>query len=206
MDSLLPAVHIAIFASGMGSNAREIIRYFHESSHLVNGRRVEISLIVTNKPQAGVLEIATKANIPTLLVDKEEFFRGGHYLEEFKKRDIRFIVLAGFLWKIPAQLVRAYPEYIINLHPALLPDFGGRGMYGRAVHAAVIATSQRESGITIHYVDEIYDHGRIFFQASFLLAPDETIDSLTGKIHAFEHKHFPAQIARWMESKLSLNP
>ncbi len=206
MDSILLPIPIAIFASGTGSNAREIIRYFHGSSHLVNGRRVEISLVVTNKPQAGVLEIAANANIPTMVLNKEEFFRGGHYLEELKKRDIRFIVLAGFLWKIPPELIRAYPEYILNLHPALLPAFGGKGMYGRAVHGAVIATGQRESGISIHYVDEIYDHGRIFFQASFLLAPDETIDSLTDKIHALEHKHFPAQIARWMECKLSLNP
>lgn len=202
----LPTVHVAIFASGAGSNAREIIRYFHESGHLILGRRVEISLIVCNKPTAGVLEIASLAGIPTLLIEKENFFRGTHYLAELKEKDIRFIVLAGFLWKIPSELIRAYPEHIINIHPALLPAFGGKGMYGEAVHRAVIAEKAVESGITIHYVDEQYDHGRVFFQTSFLLAEDETPESLARKIHTLEHLHYPVEIQRWMESKLSLNP
>ncbi len=206
MSEELTPINIAIFASGQGSNAREIIRYFHEASHRVLGRPVQISLIACNKTGAGVFNIAAETSIPAILIEKEKFFRGSHYLEELKGRDISFIVLAGFLWKIPAELIHAYPNHILNIHPALLPAFGGKGMYGNAVHEAVVATGAKESGITIHYVDEQYDHGRIFFQASFNLSPDETAETLAKKIHELEYKHFPEQIARWMECKLSLNP
>ncbi len=204
-DEFLP-IRLAIFASGKGSNTREIIRYFHEAGHLVLGHHVKIGLVVCNKPGAGVLNIAESAGVPTLLIEKEKFFRGSHYLEEFKSRGINFIVLAGFLWKIPSELIRTFPDRILNIHPALLPLYGGKGMYGSAVHEAVVAARERQSGITIHYVDEQYDHGRIFFQASFNLSPDETAETLAEKIHALEYKHFPEQIARWLESKLSLNP
>lgn len=196
---------MAIFASGKGSNAKELIRYFHESEHSVLARPVEISLIVCNKSGAGVLNIAKEADIPILLIEKEEFFRGSHYLEEFRKRNISFIVLAGFLWKIPLELIRAFPDRILNIHPALLPNYGGKGMYGSAVHEAVIRAHEKESGITIHYVDELYDHGRIFFQTRFDISPGETVETLAKKIHELEHKHYPEQVARWMESKLSLN-
>ncbi len=199
------AMRIAIFASGKGTNAREIIRYFHETSHLVRGRNVEIALIISNKPEAGVIEIATQAGIPVLLIEKEKFFRGSHYLEEFKDRNISFIVLAGFLWKIPSEIICEFPDRILNIHPALLPDYGGKGMYGSAVHEAVVAAHERESGISIHYVDNIYDHGRIFFQARLPLAPDETAESLAKKIHALEYKHYPEQIARWLESFVNNN-
>jgi phosphoribosylglycinamide formyltransferase-1 len=199
-------IRLAIFASGQGSNARQIIRYFQDGAHPVLGRPVEIALIVCNKPGAGVLDIAREAGIEVCLIGKEKFFRGSHYLEEFISRDISFIVLAGFLWKIPVELIRVFPDRILNIHPALLPFFGGKGMYGKAVHEAVIAARERESGITIHYVDELYDHGRGFFQASFNLSPEETPESLAEKIHALEHKHYPEQIARWLECKLSLNP
>jgi phosphoribosylglycinamide formyltransferase-1 len=152
------------------------------------------------------LNIAAGAGIPVLMIEREKFFRGSHYLEEFERRGISFIVLAGFLWKIPVELIRVYPDRILNIHPALLPKYGGKGMYGDAVHRAVVATGARESGISIHYVDDLYDHGRIFFQASFNLSPDETAESLAKKIHALEYKHYPEQIARWLECKLSLNP
>src|SRR5450755_425266 len=152
-EELLP-IRIAIFASGRGTNAREIIRYFYDAGHLVLERRVEISLIVCNKPGAGVLDIAREAGIPTLLIEKEKFFRGSYYLEEFKNRDISFIVLAGFLWKIPLELIRSFPDRILNIHPALLPFYGGKGMFGSAVHKAVVAAGERQSGISIHYVDE----------------------------------------------------
>jgi len=206
MNEDLSPIRIAVFASGAGSNAREIIRYFHDSNHLVNNRRVEIALIVSNKSTAPVLLIAAEAGIPHLILDKERFFQGDHYLDEFISLGISFIVLAGFLWKIPVELIRAYPEHIMNLHPALLPAFGGKGMYGSAVHEAVIASGKRDSGITIHYVDEQYDHGRHFFQASFLLSPNETAETLANRVHALEHQHYPPQIARWMTSKLSLKP
>ena len=196
-------VRIAIFASGKGTNAREIIRYFHETSHLVRSRRVEISLIICNRPGAGVIDIATQAGIPVLIIEKEKYFRGSHYLEEFKNRDISFLVLAGFLWKIPSEIIREFPDRILNIHPALLPDYGGKGMYGSAVHEAVVAARERESGISIHYVDDIYDHGRIFFQTRIQLAPDETADTLAKKIHFLEYRHYPEQIARWLESFMS---
>jgi len=196
-------VRIAIFASGKGTNAREIIRYFHETSHLVRSRRVEISLIICNRPGAGVIDIATQAGIPVLKIEKEKYFRGSHYLEEFKNRDISFLVLAGFLWKIPSEIIREFPDRILNIHPALLPDYGGKGMYGSAVHEAVVAARERESGISIHYVDDIYDHGRIFFQTRIQLAPDETADTLAKKIHFLEYRHYPEQIARWLESFMS---
>jgi phosphoribosylglycinamide formyltransferase-1 len=206
MNEELSPIRLAIFASGQGTNAREIIQYFKEGKNGVLGRPIEIALIVSNKPGAGVLDIAAASAIPSIIIEKEKFFRGSHYLEEFKILDISFIVLAGFLWKIPAELIAAYPDRILNIHPALLPAFGGRGMYGDAVHEAVVAAGSRESGITIHYVDEMYDHGRVFFQASFNLSPGETAASLAEKIHTLEHKYYPEQIARWVECKLSLNP
>lgn len=206
MQEKLPSVRLAIFASGQGTNAREIIRYFRKGGHPVQGRPVEIVLVVCNKPGAGVLQVAADAGIPVCLIEKEQFFRGSHYLEEFSSRYISFLVLAGFLWKIPVALIHAFPGRILNIHPALLPNYGGKGMYGQAVHEAVIAAKEQQSGITIHYVDEQYDHGRMFFQASFKLAKDETPESLSMKIHELEHRYYPEQIARWLECKLSLKP
>jgi phosphoribosylglycinamide formyltransferase-1 len=200
-EDLIP-VRLAVFASGQGTNAREVIRYFHEEGHLVLNRPVQICLIVCNKPGAGILEIAGKADIPVLMIEKEKFFRGSHYLEEFKNRKISFIILAGFLWKIPPELIRAYPDRILNIHPALLPAYGGKGMYGKAVHEAVVAAREHQSGISIHYVDELYDHGRIFFQASVDLAQEETPETLAEKIHVLEHRHYPEQIARWLAKSL----
>ena len=183
MSEFLQPVRLAIFASGQGSNAREIIRYFGNGDHQVAGKNVEVALIVCNKPGAGVLSIAVEAGIPVCLIEKEKFFSGSHYLEEFSSRKITFIVLAGFLWKIPSELVHVFPERILNIHPALLPAFGGKGMYGKAVHEAVVNSGEKESGITIHYVDDRYDHGRVFFQTSLTLSPDETPESLAEKIH-----------------------
>lgn len=175
---------IAIFASGAGSNARKIIEHF--SHH----PKIRVELIVCNKPGAGVLNIADEHGIPTLLLDKEQFFRGNAYVDEFKVDDIAFIVLAGFLWKIPDALIHAYPEKIVNIHPALLPKYGGKGMYGNFVHEAVIANKETESGISIHFVDEVYDHGKIIFQAKCEVKEDDTPDSLAARIHELEHKHY----------------
>jgi formyltetrahydrofolate-dependent phosphoribosylglycinamide formyltransferase len=177
-------IHIAIFASGAGSNAQQIINHFAASQN------IKIELIVCNKPGAGVLAIAQKAGIPSLLIEKERFFNGDNYMPEFKKIKIDFIVLAGFLWKLPAALVQAYPKKIINIHPALLPKYGGRGMYGNNVHKAVIAAAEKESGISIHYVDELYDHGEIIFQATCDVAKNETAASLAQKIHVLEHANY----------------
>jgi phosphoribosylglycinamide formyltransferase 1 len=198
-------IRLAVFASGQGTNAREIIRYFHEDGHLVMNRRVQVSLIICNKSGAGILEIAKSAGIPVLLIEKEKFFRGSHYLEEFADSNISFIVLAGFLWKIPPELIRAFPDRILNIHPALLPAYGGKGMFGKAVHEAVVSAREHQSGITIHYVDELYDHGRIFFQVSVNLSPEETAETLAEKIHGLEHTHYPEQIAHWLEKILTVD-
>src|SRR6202000_2292377 len=148
---------IAIFASGAGSNAARIIDHFRNHSS------VQVSLIVCNKPGAGILDIAAEEGIPVLMIEKEAFFRGDGYVSALKERKIGWIILAGFLWKIPGTLVRAYPGSIINIHPALLPKYGGKGMYGSFVHEAVVQAKEKETGITIHYVDELYDHGQIIF-------------------------------------------
>lgn len=179
------SVNIAIFASGTGTNAQKLIDHFRNHSY------IKIALIACNKPGAGVLTIAQKENIPSLLIEKEKFFRGNAYVDELKQHNISFIVLAGFLWKIPVQLISAYPQRIINIHPALLPNYGGKGMYGRFVHEAVIAANEKESGISVHYVDELYDHGQLIFQARCTIEPGDTPDSLAQKIHDLEHAHYP---------------
>ena len=186
--------HIAIFASGTGTNAACIIDHFHHHT------AIKISLIVCNKPGAGVLSIAEKEGIPTLLVEKERFFRGDAYVDELRERKIDFLILAGFLWKIPAALVKAYGGRILNIHPALLPKYGGKGMYGQFVHEAVIAAKEKETGISIHYVDELYDHGQVVFQARFPLEETDTPQSLARKVHELEHEHF----ARVIEEVVSL--
>lgn len=176
--------NIAIFASGAGSNAQKIIEYFKKST------KVKVALIVCSNAKAGVLHIAARENIPVLLIEKEKFKETG-YAEEIEKYSISFIILAGFLWKIPSVLINAFPHKIINIHPALLPAYGGKGMYGHAVHAAVIASKDKVSGITIHYVDELYDHGKIIFQAVCDIDAMDTPESLARKIHQLEHEHYP---------------
>lgn len=186
---------IAIFASGTGTNAENIINYFHNSSS------IHISLIVTNNPNAGVIAIAKHHHIPLLLVEKEKFFRGDSYLPELRQNNITFIVLAGFLWKVPVTLINAYPDKIINIHPALLPAFGGKGMYGNHVHQAVLESGNTQSGITIHYVDEKYDNGRHIFQTFCPVAPDDNIESLANRIHLLEHTFYPKVIENILLNK-----
>ena len=182
--------HIAIFASGAGSNAQKIIEHFNHHEIIC------IALIVCNKPGAGVLRIAEEYGIPTLLLEKEHFFRGNAYVDELKAQQIDFIVLAGFLWKIPVTLIRAYPKHIINIHPALLPGYGGKGMYGRFVHEAVISNKEKESGISIHYVDELYDHGEIIFQSKCEVKANDTPETLARRIHELEHAHYARVIEK----------
>jgi phosphoribosylglycinamide formyltransferase 1 len=203
-------VNIAIFASGGGSNAERIIEYFPSSPSLllkekgvveIDGEilekniKVNIALIVCNNPTAGVLQIAQLNNIPSLLIEKEQFFNGDGYLPQLQQYKIDFIVLAGFLWKIPSTLTSSYPKKISNIHPALLPKYGGKGMYGKHVHEAVIAANETQSGITIHYVDEVYDNGEIIFQATCPVNPTDTPQTLATKIHTLEHLHYAPVIA-----------
>ena len=186
----VPAIPlIAVFASGAGSNAQKIIDHFSRDP-----TAGIVALVVCNKQGAGVLDIAQHHQIDTILLDKGQFFNTDYYIGELKKRNINFIVLAGFLWKIPSSLIKAYRNKIINLHPSLLPNYGGKGMYGSRVHEAVIAAGEKESGITIHYVDELYDHGNIIFQATCSIDETDTADSLAEKIHLLEHQHYPAVI------------
>ncbi len=187
-----PVISIAIFASGAGSNAQKII------DHFKNHPLIKIALIVCNKPVAGVLSIASRENIPSLIIERKRFEADG-YLTELKNYKINFIVLAGFLWKMPVVLIQAYPDKIINIHPALLPKYGGKGMYGSRVHEAVINAKEKESGISIHYVDEIYDHGRIIFQATCIVNENDSPDSLAQKIHELEHRHYPAVISSLLQ-------
>lgn len=178
------AYHICIFASGGGSNAKKIIEYFKDHSF------IKVSLIACNKPGAGVIDIAAQEGIPVLNIEKERFFRGDGYVQPLKDAGIEFIVLAGFLWKVPQSLIDAYRQHIINIHPALLPKYGGKGLYGNFVHEAVLQAREQESGITIHYVDEHYDHGDHIFQAKVAVADNDTPASLAKKIQQLEHEHF----------------
>ena len=191
------STQIAIFASGAGSNADKIIQHLHGSGE----KSIVVKLILCNKEGAGVLDIAKRHGIETVLIERERFFQGDHYLPVLRQHGIDFIVLAGFLWKVPAALVAAFPDKMVNIHPALLPKFGGKGMYGNKVHEAVIAAGEKESGITIHFVDEIYDHGKIVRQAKCSVDQGETPESLAKKIHSLEHKHFPEAISNLLNAK-----
>ena len=175
---------IAIYASGTGTNAARIMEHF--KGHPA----IRVALVVCNKPDAGVLSIARSNNIGTLIIEKERFFRGDAYLPELKAAGISFIALAGFLWKIPPALIREFQGRILNIHPALLPKYGGKGMYGHHVHEAVIAHHEAESGITIHYVDELYDHGRVLFQESCTVDKNDTPSSLAAKINQLEYRNY----------------
>ena len=180
---------IAIFASGTGTNAQEIIHYFKD-------KRVNVAIMGCNKKEAGVWNIAAEAGVDSFLIEKAQFLDGDAYLPLLQTAKIDLIVLAGFLWKIPQRLIDAYPRRIINIHPALLPKYGGKGMYGKRVHEAVIAASESESGITIHYVDEHYDNGDIIFQAKCPVLGTDTPETLAKRIHELEHRHFPLVVEK----------
>lgn len=191
-----PIQHLALFASGAGSNAQQIINHFK------NNNQVTIALIVCNKPQAGVLLIAQKENIPYIIIEKEKFFRGDAYVPDLQQHNISLVVLAGFLWKVPQKLIDAFPKKIINIHPALLPLYGGKGMYGAFVHEAVVAAGDVQTGITIHYVDEHYDNGDIIFQATCPVTKEDNAASVAQKVHKLEHQHFPKIIEALLNGSL----
>lgn len=188
-------IHIAIFASGTGSNAHKIINHFR------NHPTIRVSLIVSNKAVAGVLNIAQTEQINTLVINRERFFKGDAYVDELKTASIDWIILAGFLWRVPLTLIHAFPDRIINIHPALLPKYGGKGMYGHFVHEAVLAAGERESGITIHYVDEHFDHGATIFQASCTLDDTDDAISIAQKVQVLEHQHYPQVIEKLIIEK-----
>ena len=193
------SIKIAIFGSGSGTNAENIIQYFECNPS------IEVTLVLSNKADAYILERARLHHITSAVFTKTDFNNTVEHLSLLKELEVDFIVLAGFLLQIPVDLIHAYPNKIINIHPALLPKYGGKGMYGDRVHDAVIASGDKFSGITIHYIDEHYDSGSIIFQAKCDVLTTDTPNDLATRIHALEYKYFPKVIERTIckEFKLS---
>lgn len=185
---------IALFASGTGSNARKIIEYFQGDPS------VEVALVVSNKASAPVLEMAASHGVPTLLIDRHSFYQTGDLAEKLQGLHIDLIVLAGFLWLVPDSLVKAFSRRIVNIHPALLPKYGGKGMYGMHVHRAVREAGETQSGITIHYVNERYDEGDILFQATCPVAPDDDAETIARRVLELEHEHYPRIVEKLLKS------
>tara|TARA_B110000483_G_C17808162_1_gene394078 strand:- start:2 stop:568 length:567 start_codon:yes stop_codon:yes gene_type:complete len=179
---------IAIFASGSGSNAENIITYFQKN------KKAEVVLVLTNNPNAQVLERATKLNVKTAVFNKEQLNDSNWAVENLE--NLHLIVLAGFLWKFPEHLLENYKNKVVNVHPALLPKYGGKGMYGMHVHNAVVENKEIESGITIHYVNEHYDEGAVIFQAKCAISSSDTPSDVAAKIHQLEMKHFPETVQK----------
>jgi phosphoribosylglycinamide formyltransferase 1 len=180
--------NIAIFASGSGTNAENIIKYFSTR------KTAKVSLVLSNNRNALVLTRAATLGIPAVFFERSDFYVTGEVLGRLESYDIDFIVLAGFLWLVPENILEKYKGRIINIHPALLPGYGGKGMYGDAVHKAIIANREKESGITIHWVDKHYDNGDIIFQERCKVDPSDTPESLAKKIHSLEYAFFPSVI------------
>jgi phosphoribosylglycinamide formyltransferase-1 len=186
--------NIAILASGSGSNAENIIRYFEQHAD------IRVSLVLANKPDAYVLQRAADLNVPARVFNKEEFLSPA-FSEDLKKAGVTHVVLAGFLWLVPQHLTAAFPDHIVNIHPALLPKFGGKGMYGSKVHEAVITSGEKETGITIHLVNEEYDKGLPLLQVSCPVTTSDTADTVAAKVHELEYTHFPRTIENWIIPK-----
>jgi len=180
--------NIAIFASGAGTNAENIIKYFS------NGNKAKVTLVLSNKPGASVAERAARLGTETFFFDYYQFYKTHEVFSILQRKNTDLVVLAGFLWLVPPAIIDEYKGRIVNIHPALLPDFGGKGMYGDKVHSAVIESGKTESGITIHYVNEQYDSGDIIFQARCPVMPGDTADSLASRVHALEYEHYPRVI------------
>ncbi|RZL31116.1 MAG: phosphoribosylglycinamide formyltransferase [Pedobacter sp.] len=176
---------IAIFASGSGSNAQKIMEHFKRSTE------AEVALVLTNNPESYVLQRADSFEIPSHVFDRHEFYQTDEVLDLLKNLDIDLIVLAGFLWLIPENLLKEYPGRMINIHPALLPKYGGKGMYGDRVHKAILAAKEPEGGITIHYVNEHYDEGEFIYQAKYRIDKDDNLEMVKFKGQQLEHLHYP---------------
>lgn len=184
---------IAILASGSGTNAENIIKYFQDSPH------GKVTMVLSNNPDAYVLERARKLDVPSRTFTREQL-RNGEVLSWLKKEDTELVVLAGFLWLIPGELVEAFSGRMVNIHPALLPKYGGKGMYGERVHEAVCASGDTESGITIHLVNEKYDEGDILLQAHCAVEPDDSPAAIAEKVHALEYQYYPKVIESMLKN------
>ncbi len=183
---------LAIFASGSGTNAEAIFKYFQNHPY------IKVGLLLTNNPAAAVLSKAKNSGITSIVFTKSQFNESDEIIEQLKKHRITHVVLAGFLLLIPKNLIVAFPSKIINIHPSLLPKFGGKGMYGMKVHEAVKAAGEKETGITIHKVNEIYDEGEIIFQASCQITVSDTTQQIAQKVHSLELKNYPTVIEGWI--------
>ena len=181
---------IAIFASGSGTNAEAIINYFQHHEY------ISVALILSNNPKAFVLQRAEKHKIPHYVFSRQDYYKEKIVDEVLRLNGIDFIVLAGFMWLVPERFIKNYPKKIVNIHPALLPKYGGKGMYGSHVHEAVVKNKEKESGITIHWVNEQYDEGNIIFKATCELAVKDTADDVADKVHKLEHEHYPKVIEK----------
>ncbi len=190
--------NIAIFASGSGSNAENLIRYFAQHPE------IRCTLLLANKPEAYALERAKRLGIPICIFDRHDFYETSRVKEILEHYEIDYIVLAGFLWLMPENILREYPKRIVNIHPALLPAYGGKGMYGMNVHRAVVTAGESQSGITIHEVNNEYDRGTTLFQATCPVLPTDTPEMLAEKIHELEQTHFPAVVEKWILNQLAV--
>jgi phosphoribosylglycinamide formyltransferase-1 len=186
-------IRIAIFASGNGTNVQRITEYFRERS-----ASIAVDLILSNKPDAFVLERARNLGISSIIFSRQEFYESDRIPDLLKEHEIEYVILAGFLWLVPDSILKAYPGRILNIHPALLPRYGGKGMYGMKVHETVISSHDKESGITIHLVNEYFDEGQILFQAKCSIEETDTPGSLAEKIHALEYRYFPQVIENFI--------
>ncbi|MEO8471917.1 MAG: phosphoribosylglycinamide formyltransferase [Chryseolinea sp.] len=181
---------LAIFASGSGTNAQEIINYFK------NHASIEVALVLSNSPDAFVLTRASDSKVPSKVFNKQTYRESEQVLDWLKEYQVTHVVLAGFLWLVPTYLLQAYPHRIINIHPALLPKYGGKGMYGIRVHELVKSSGDIETGITIHLVDENYDEGKVLFQAQCLVVPEDTPETIANKVHDLEYRFYPKIIEK----------
>jgi len=186
---------IAIFASGSGTNAENLIKFFQNSD------KVSVVQVLSNNPNAQVLDRAKRLNVGTVTFDKKALIESDEVLNILKNSQPDLIVLAGFLWKFPEMILDAFPNKVINIHPALLPKYGGKGMYGKYVHQAVVNNKEPETGITIHYVNEHYDEGAIIFQAKCTVEPNDTFEDVSNKIHELEMEHFPKVVESLLTTK-----
>ena len=180
--------NIAVLASGNGSNAENIIRYFKEKG------TAAVSLVLSNRREAFALERARRLGVPAVYFPKEEWADGEAVLAALREYKVDFVVLAGFLVRVPSNILRAYPSRMVNIHPSLLPKFGGKGMYGDGVHRAVLASGETESGITIHYTNERYDEGAVICQHKCPVLPGDTVETLAARIHVLEYEYYPKAI------------
>lgn len=192
----MKSVNLALFASGSGSNVENINNHFKNNAH------IKISVVICNNPNAYVIERCKKLQLDCVLIDKERYKNPAFLLQIFEEKKIDYIILAGFLWLIPKYLVDAYPQKIVNIHPALLPKFGGKGMYGMHVHQAVANAKENETGISIHYVNEHYDEGNIIFQSKVEVLATDTPEMIAEKVHKLEYEHFPKVIEKVIEGKI----